>query len=464
MAHTIPDEFSQTTLVGFGTSLAQMLTTQQGGSNSTATAINEGTTQALSGGTFRAKPQSAVTATATIPAVNTPPSTNPMVDGWVSQVLSTDNDPITLNTTAYTVAFTVANSGWTTVPTATWTVILYAGNPNNGTIVEVGRGTSASITAGVVSVTITPSGSLVLPASPRLIVQIYVVLGVGATLSTGSMTIATGGTTARMTTGGAFTLQASRPLPDTAVATDVLTRFVTYRRSLADTAVAADALVRTYLAKRLTLTDSAGPVTDSLVRLFRSIRLVTETVAGTDVLVRSAGRFTRPLTEVVNGADALNRSGSVFRRFPTDSAGSAADSLVRLLTLVRILTDTALAADTVARSSGKFTRLLTESVNGADALNRSGSIFRRFPTDSAGPAADALVRVVVFNRFIVDTALSSDALIRSFRANRALLDTVAGTDSLARRLTLVRAIADNIGATGGGNIIVVKKPIFIFDD
>jgi hypothetical protein len=470
VAHVVADYFTKTASIGFGSNVRQLLTGIGTGGPSTATQITRSVSSAATASASKASPEAAIGTTVTIPGApatwGTVPSTNTSgINAWGTPVLSTDNDPITMTTATITITFTVANSGWTTVPTAAWTAILYGGNLNGGTVEELGRATSASITSGVVTLNITPTASD-LVASPRLGLEIYVALGIGATLGTGIFSIATLGTSIKMTTGGQFTQQSPRTLVDQAYVTafsEALVRSVTLSRAISDSIPGtADDLDRSQSVFRRSVEDVATTDGGVLVRRYVGARLVPESIPTSEVLVRN-GRFARQMADsaLVSGETLARRFVGV-RTF-ADSAISS-DVLVRRFVGVRLVLESALATE-VLTTHGTYSRTLADSALTSETLARLTRVTRPL-VDAAPVGSDSLVRVVVFNRFLVDSApVTGDVLTKFFRGYRLLADSAPASESLVRVLTLVRQLTEDIGPTGGGTTIIVKKVFMpIFDD
>ncbi len=153
----------------------------------------------------------------------------------------------------------------------------------------------------------------------------------------------------------------------------------------------------------------------------------------------------------------------VRTRFIVSSSdtATAADALTRTATFPRGLTDSAPAADTLTRQT-VLARQIADTAPAADALTRTVT-FKRALSDTAA-ASDAFTRTASFIRTMSDSAPAADVLTRRLTLARALPDAAPASDVFSRQLIYVRQISDNIGATGGGTVIVVKRPVYVFDD
>lgn len=143
----------------------------------------------------------------------------------------------------------------------------------------------------------------------------------------------------------------------------------------------------------------------------------------------------------------------------TDSRISAVPNFA--ITFSRGVTDSAPAADTVARTA-RVTRSVSDSAPAGDTVTRSYN-FPRTVLDSA-PASDTVARVVRFSRTASDSAPATDTVARGGRFSRTVTDSAPATDSVSRAIRYVRQVSDNIGPSGGGTTTIIKRPILIFDD
>lgn len=203
-------------------------------------------------------------------------------------------------------------------------------------------------------------------------------------------------------------------------------------------------------------TDSRLDIPNYFIRYSRT---PADSAPGTDTLARS-GVFARTLADAAPGADAVTRVYRASRS--TAEAAPAADTLVRSGRFTRAAADAAAATDVVARSGGRFSRSTSDSAPATDTLARSG-VFTRQATDAA-PATDAVTRTFVAFRNVADSAPATDSVARSGVFTRTLADAAAATDAASRSVNFVRQVTEVLTSGGGGDTIIVKKIINIFDD
>lgn len=325
MAHAIADQFTTVTSSGWSSTTKLMQATSVGGSNSVATQIVFGA--ASTGGTTnRMIPEG----NATVVAVPTSPATWSGV-GWASPVLDGANvHAVTNDATNLTITFLSGQTGWTSAPTVTWTVIAYLGEPNGGPITEIGRATSAASAAGTITLTITPTAtSSGTSTSPRLCFEIYaaVGIGIGSAVSNNTFSIATAGTTARLSTGGAYTSQWARVAATTAVGSVAAARRISAARTAITTGVGSSALTKKVIPLPKTVSGIGVTATT------KSITIGAKDVTGVGVIATK--KTVTPLPKNVNGIGvvAANRQISASRAFGVTGIGTT--SLARSIISAR---------------------------------------------------------------------------------------------------------------------------------
>jgi len=176
----------------------------------------------------------------------------------------------------------------------------------------------------------------------------------------------------------------------------------------------------------VSLTESVGPASDSVVRAWAGARAPTESV----------GPATDAVTRVFGGT-----------RGPTESVGPASDAVTRAWAGERDLTESlGPASDSVARAWAG-TRGPTESVGPAtDAVSRALGAGRG-PSESVGPASDSVTRAYAGSRAPSEAVgPASDSVARAWAGTRSPSETVGpASDAVSSQLGHPRSTAEAVG-------------------
>lgn len=199
-------------------------------------------------------------------------------------------------------------------------------------------------------------------------------------------------------------------------------------------------------------------VSESTTRFANVGRGPTDTASANDANVRSV-RAARALTDTATPSDAVLRVQFSFRS--TSESITTSDSVVRKVTSLRGPTDTATASDAIIRSV-ITSRSLADTATSNDVVTRKTTQFRGLTETIT--VSDSVVRIANFNRFPTESASATDILTRSAKYARSLTETVTTSDTVFRQINYRRFLDDNIGPAGGGTTIIIKRPIYIFDD
>lgn len=318
MTHAIADQFTTVTSSGWSATTKLMQATAVGGANSVATLIRLGAAS-TGNATFQLTPEAATATAVNIPAAPATWSGK----GWVSPVLDGANvHAVTTDTTALTIALLCATGGWTTPPTLAWTAILYLGEPNGGPITEIGRATSALAAAGTFTWTVTPGAAVSSGAStsPRLCIELFCQLSVAVGgLGNNDVSLATAGTTARLSTGGAYTSQWTRSAAVSGTGTVQAVRGIATARAFAVSGTGSPAAARRLTAaKSFGVSGTGSPAASNVLSAKRSAAVsATGTVAlGPRTLTKS------PIAVSATGSVAAARRIAASRSFAVSGTGT----------------------------------------------------------------------------------------------------------------------------------------------
>jgi hypothetical protein len=233
--------------------------------------------------------------------------------------------------------------------TATLTAIAYV----NGT--EVGRGTLATQTIGTTAALYTiniSTGAVTSSANPRIQVEVYVNITLGATAVGGYNVVLTMNDGASQIDPGLASVRASRVPTTEAIPsmTNTASRVVANVRRATETLPAiVDMPLRTGTSARLT-TEAISVPLDSPRRAVAHVRPTSEIVAGVgDSSSRTTAVSRRPIEMLPVPTDTASRTG-VSTRFTVDNIPIPADTPQRVVTAVRQLSETVPSiADSPAR-------------------------------------------------------------------------------------------------------------------
>lgn len=197
------------------------------------------------------------------------------------------------------------------------------------------------------------------------------------------------------------------------------------------------------------ITETVGPATDTVSRVFTGARSITETVGPASDTVTRQATYIRGITETVGPAsDTVTRQATYIRAIG-ESVGPASDSVTRQFTGARSIAETVgPATDTVTR---QFTgaRSITESVGPAsDSVARTAA-YGRSITESVGPANDTggVARTASYGRNVAESVgAASDTVSRTASYGRSVAETVGpASDSVARTAAYVRGVSETVG-------------------
>jgi hypothetical protein len=217
-----------------------------------------------------------------------------------------------------------------------------------------------------------------------------------------------------------------------------------------------------------TVSDTVGPATDSVARVFAGIRALTDTVGpATDTTQLGSGRAVvdtvGPATDSVARQFAITTLVSdtvgpaadaapvrVFQGFraPSETVGPASDTLSRVGAFFRAISDTVgPASDTVAVIKSKLVNISDTLTAATDAVVRLFTGFRT-PSDTVGPTSDTSTAQHATSRSASDTVgPASDSTARAWAGTRALSDTVgpAADTAPTRSASMKRSPSDTVG-------------------
>jgi len=265
----------------------------------------------------------------------------------------------------------------------------------------------------------------------------------------------------------AMTFAVALTLADSGVASEVMSRVMAFAREFSDTAVATEAITERMLARSLAdslvasqtsvalhpnLALEETPVaTDVLSRVVTFLRTFTDTPVATESPAKAL--TLDDWTDSVAAGDSL---AWIYMMAPVEEALTAAESLTTEAGLS--LSDTAVAtevlaiaaalaafADSVAAGDSLVLhphKALADGAGGADEITSCGPGRRLTDTALAGDSISSFV----VSAALADTAVATEALAKAV-ALAAFADSVTAGEDLSAALGLAKALADSLGAS-----------------
>jgi hypothetical protein len=251
-------------------------------------------------------------------------------------------------------------------------------------------------------------------------------------------------------------------LTDSIGTTDSVAKIITAFRTLTDSVATADT---EYDKKSMTIADS---ITQSdTVKKLKSISF-TETIATSDTIGEAK---TKKLNDSISSNDSISAGGThTYATTFTDSIGTS-DSVTKLNSAVRTLTDSISTADTEYE---KKSMTMTETIGATDSIAKVITAYKSF-TDSISTADTEYEKK---SMTITETITQSDTVNKlkslSFAESIATSDTIGTaktkklSDSIGTNDTLLTSnshyttlsLADSIGTSDS---IVKAKPVTLVD-
>jgi hypothetical protein len=230
-----------------------------------------------------------------------------------------------------------------------------------------------------------------------------------------------------------------------------------------------------------------GVGTVTVVRSWEVSRLMSVTGVGT--IGRTLRVYKIPASVTGVGTTTMNRFWQAVRRFDVAGVGTIGRTLVvrKTIPVTGVGTTTLSRSWTVFRSFtttgvGTITRTLrvrkTHPVTGVGTtmLARGWEVFRRFDVTGVG----TIDRTLLARKSVPVTGVGTAQMSRAWIVIRSLDTTGVGTAEVNRAVIFVRSVPvtgvgtirnrieldwDDLPDTeGGGTPVIVKKPVFIFDD
>jgi hypothetical protein len=193
-----------------------------------------------------------------------------------------------------------------------------------------------------------------------------------------------------------------------------------------------DAITRSDI-NRKTITEPAISLSDSVSRLYGSVRTIAESISASDSVTRLGTMF-RTISQTVTSSDTVSTIGDTFRSI-TGVSITLSDSVSRKLGAARSLTESISTSDAVDRF-GVILRNITESVSQSDTVDRF-SVVSRSITASAISLTDSVLRTYNPLRGITESAISVSDSLTGFKL---VLLSLRGTVVIRKILRITNSI------------------------
>lgn len=192
-------------------------------------------------------------------------------------------------------------------------------------------------------------------------------------------------------------------------------------------------------------------VADTLSRMASKFRTISETITISEVLSKSALKFVTITENSVLTSDTI-QSFRILPRVINENAITLADTLNRMLTANRSMSETVTVSDTLSKIAYKF-RTMSETITVADVLSKVKSLFRSMS----------------------ETITVSDSLSKLRTVLKSMSESIIVSDSITKVRTVFRTINENAITTidqvvrefiaGGGDLFerVINESITVSD-